>query len=502
MGPDHASKFRCAGPLGSNGLNDLSFNELGGSRVPGSTGTKTPPPPTAIPTPKSLASNDGGVSSGKSDAGLPPPGPPIASATSAGDTASPNSFHSSLAETERGVLWQGILRGDSFDQTFLSLKILRGNGHTLSLKLTSKLSTSPEEEFHLSLLDSSFVDPTNVEFTNEVKELHRQYVVLTMHEFWELKETIAANFERGWFTYHELRHLYVKAGYSHPPTELNKIRSDVTFLENTIVGGVHPELAAILKAAESRLSDGGPLSLNACYRFPMAGFVPRAISDDKSNLSNHALGKAVDIDAANNPQFSKNEAVVLDRVLGWLKKKKSENVWWLQNYNFSGPYSFSQSMTAASLPDGSTAAYRELEQNSLWIQAFLRDMYPMRRQLKASADQARKYEKSIHSHDRKGHVAPAQPGESEAKDDIEISDNLEHMIGALHRATPPVSPEHAIKHGIIALPPQIFTAMAEAGARSGLDPSYKHKKDSMHFEVSPKTHDHETVAKKAKKANK
>jgi hypothetical protein len=40
--------------------------------------------------------------------------------------------------------------------------------------------------------------------------------------------------------------------------------------------------------------------------------------------------------------------------------------------------------------------------------------------------------------------------------------------------------------------------MAEAGARSGLDPAYHHKKDSMHFEVLPKKQE----KKKAKAANK
>jgi len=499
MGFDKPARFRTPGAVGHDGPEDLEFNELGGTRIAGPTGSKTEAAGGAPPSPK-LALNYAGAEKEKAagDGGLPEAGAPHLGANDAGRAAAPNLHRHVLSKTERDVLWKLILEGAALENTLFLAKLLKGSGDIFELKLTFGDLAPKEEGLQLALHDGSLTLPMDDEINHEVLLLYKDYDVLALSEFHELRDDIKKQFDGGWRGYLDLRHLYYKAGYNHPPTELNKINTRATFLGCKIAGGVHPDLEEVLKVAEAKLNGPGPLALNASYNFHIGGFVPRGISDNKSSLSNHALGKAIDIDAARNPQFSKNEALILDKVLTWLKAKKIEGVWWLQQYNLSGPYPFSQSLTAASLPDGSTAAYREMEQNSLWIQAFLREMYPMRHQLKTQADQARKFEKSIHKHDRKGQVAPEQPGEKQAKDDIELSDNLERLITALAHATPSVKPEQAIKHGIISLPPQVFMAMAEAGARSGLDPAYHHKKDSMHFEVLPKKQE----KKKAKAANK
>jgi hypothetical protein len=515
MRPDQPARFRSSGSLGANGLNDLRFNELGGTRVPGATGSKTRPPSGPLSPGFLLAPDDVSAAAEAVYGALPDAGPPASGATDTGTSASPNPYLPVLSPTERKALWDGILRGDKYEETLWRAKIWM-SGNTLPLEQMSLVPESHTGEPHLVLLEGSLVNSLDIALINEVTALHREYQVMALTEFWELNEPIAKQFKvdpkdlqpgqspDAWRNYCALRHLYFKAGYTHPPTELNKIipYPDFTFLGSPVVGGVHPELADILKDAQNKLTGTGPLALNAPLKLNLCSFVPRPISDDKANLSNHAIGKAIDINPDTNPQFSKAEATTIDKVLGWLKLQKTLGAPWLLNYNLSGPYPFSKSLDAACMADGSTLAYREMEQNSAWIQAFLREMYPMRQKLKTDSDKARKYlkDKKLHPIWKDPNAAPAGGGDSsqscsnqslpmedpedlQARLAVETSENLEQLIGALARATPPVKPEKAIKFGVLTLPPQLFAAMADAGARSGLDPAYQHKKDAMHFEV-------------------
>jgi hypothetical protein len=505
MRPDQPARFRSSGSLGANGLNDLQFNELGGTRIPGATGSKTRPASGLLSPGLLLAPDDVSAAAEAAYGVLPDAGPPASGATDAGTSASPNPYLPVLSPTQRKALWDGILRGDKYEETLWRAKIwLYGN--TLQLEQMSALALSHTERPHLVLLEGSLVSSFDIALVNEVTALHREYQVMALTEFWELDEPVAKQFEKGWHTYYALRYLYFKAGYIHPPTELNKIISDFTFLGSPVVGGVHPELAKILTDAEKKLTGSGPLVLSAPLKLNLSSFVPRGISDDKANLSNHAMGKAIDINPDTNPQFSAAEAATIDKVLAWLKLQKTLGAPWLLGYKLSGPYPFSKSLDAACMTDGSTLAYREMEQNSAWIQAFLREMYPMRQKLKTDADQARNYlkNKKFHPGWKDPNAVPAggsstsqscsnqllpmaDPDDLQARLAVETSENLERLIGALARATPAVKPEKAILFGVLTLPPQLFAAMAEAGARSGLDPAYQHKKDSMHFEVFPRS---------------
>ncbi len=504
MGREKPWKFRFPGCLGANGSNDLRFNELGGSRIPGATGSTVPPQASQLTAPKLALSNDAGTGGEITDAGISDAGSSASGATDAGMTASPIPFSPVLSDSERSLVQQAIMRGNSREEAREFLRVLGGKHLEYGFSACFTEPDPLQGGKHLKLSDATFSDPAEPERLREISSIYDEFDQLTLREFMQIRSSVQASFEpdkderkkakskgqlqvpsvQAWQNYRNLRHLYIEAGYQNPPEELNKIKTGVTFLGNRVIGGVHPEFDVILKAAEAKLK-GGPLALNFSLKLSIGGFVPRPISDDMTTLSNHAIGKAVDIDADPNPQFSKSEAVILDKVLEWLKSQKAKGVPWLQKWcHLSGPYPFSRPLDAKSLSDSSTAAYREMQQNSEWIKAFLREFYPMRERLKAEANQARKYLKRAHQEMTKGQPVAPVPGEQAANDRVESSDNLEQLISALARAKPSMTPEHASDFGILTLPPQIFAAMAEAGARSGLE--YNHKKDSMHFEVFPR----------------
>lgn len=430
---DKPSQFRSACPIGALLVNDISFNELGGTRIPGPTG--------------------GGI------AKLP-----------------------FLDPAERAFLQKEIYAGISFGDAVGTMKRIRNQGEVEPFTWEPKWKL--ENGKPLRLLDYDFRNPRDAILEDEIRALYLEYDHLCEIEFLKIRKDLRASFENGWKTYQNLRPLYLKAGFADPPAEVNKINANATFLGLRIIGGVHEEFEKILKAVERQLTTPGPQSLDQCYNFEIAGFVPRPISDNKSRLSNHAIGKAIDIDAKHNPQFSHDEAVKIDAVLQWLKRQKSKGVWWLRSYNLSGPYPFSRSLSLGTNMDGSLRHFREMEENSAWIQCFLREMYPMRKQLKNEAQQASKYLKAGQKTKTHTADATANPSAEVAEDAVETYENLERLISALAKAIPSVKPEQAIKTGILTLPPKLFTAMAEAGAQSGLE--YEGKKDAMHFEVPSK----------------
>jgi hypothetical protein len=425
------AQFRSARPAGVSLMNNLTFNELGGTRVPGPTGGKV--------------------------ADLP-----------------------FLEPAERELLRKEIHAGLKFEGAVVGIKGIR-NQSALG-DFTLELQWNFESSKPMRLLDDDFRSPYDAILEDEIRALYLEYDRLCENEFLKINKELRPSFENGWKTYRDLRPLYLKAGFTDPPTEVNKINPKATFLGLRIVGGVHEEFEKILKAVELKLKTPGPQDLERSYNFEIAGFVPRPISDHKSSLSNHAIGKAIDIDAKHNPQFSHDEAVKIDRVLQWLKLQKSKGAWWLRSYNLTGPHPFSRSLSLATNMDGSLRHFQEMEENSAWIQCLLREMYPMRQQLKNEAQQAAKYLKPVHN--SKSDKLTANSSDEAAEDAVETYENVERLISALAKATPSVKPEQAMKIGILTLPPKLFAAMAEAGAQSGLE--YEGKKDAMHFEVPSK----------------
>ena len=111
-------------------------------------------------------------------------------------------------------------------------------------------------------------------------------------------------------------------------------------------------------------------------------------------------------------------------------------------------------------------------------------MLPMRATLKKNAA-GKSLQKAVSDFDKAQKLGDSGNGDAggQAKDELETSQNLEKLIGALGRAAPPVKAEDGAKNGIVSLSVEVFLALWEAGARSGLE--YDHKKDGMHFEVRP-----------------
>src|SRR5437868_189736 len=381
--PTQPAKFRSCGPAGKDGCNDLEFNELGGTRLPGSTGSKVtaraePPTDPVQETPRL----------------------PVAADTATTANRAPSMSSGWLTTSERDALWKQIQRGMPYDDAVRLMKFNKlGAGMGVKFELTSRLlEPKPRADAPPpTLLAESFANPIEQELVDEINTLYRQYDSLCLTEFWRMSDFMRDLFGKaadqanagkqggnltGWSLYKNLRPLYRKAGYDSPFEELNKIQK-TTFLGVTIGTGVHPDLAKVLDAAAQKLPAG--------FRFNpgvfIGGFWPRAISDNKSDLSNHAVGKAIDIDDRGNPQFSTHEAREIDEVLKWLKAQKDKGAWWAEG-PLRGPWPMAESFLGGpSTPtrDGIIQAYQKIKDNSEWIQAFLSAMLPMRATLKKNA---------------------------------------------------------------------------------------------------------------------
>lgn len=482
--PTQPAKFRSCGPAGKDGCNDLEFNELGGTRLPGATGTKVPVRIEGPPDP--VQEN---------------PRLPVASDTAITANRAPGVSFGWLTTAERDALWKQIQKGMPYDDAVRLMKFNKlGSGPGVKFELTMRLlEPKPNADgAKPTLLAESLANPMEQELVEEINELYRQYDTLCLMEFWRMNDFMRDLFVKaadqansgkqgaglmGWSLYKNLRPLYRKAGYDAPFDELNKIQP-MNFLGVSIGTGVHPDLAKVLDAAAQKMPPG--------FRFPpgvwIGGFWPRAISDNKSDLSNHAVGKAIDIDDRGNPQFSVREAREIDEVLKWCKAQKDKGAWWAQGC-LRGPWPMSESFLGGpSTPtrEGIMQAYQKIKDNSEWIQAFLSAMLPMRATLKKNAS-GKGLQKAASDFDKKKKLGDSSSSDgdagAQAKDELETSQNLEKLIDALGRAAPPVKPENAAKNGIVSLSVEVFIALWEAGARSGLE--YDHKKDGMHFEVRP-----------------
>jgi hypothetical protein len=293
-----------------------------------------------------------------------------------------------------------------------------------------------------------------------------------------------------WQYYKRVRPLYYGMGYLEPTNELNKITS-YSFLGIPITGGVHSDFQNRLRIAEQQLD-----TLSAALKRdvkreirddirekPIGGFVPRVIGGSEKT-SYHALGRAIDIDPHTDPQIAGKDAAEIDQVLGWLLKKRDAGVSWLEQATFDGPYPMAQSfITFRSTPeDEARGAYQKMKADSDWIRYFLQHWLPRREVLKANL----KKNKEFINNPR------ASPDErNQARDEIDIYENLEKLIRALSKAKPAISAKTAMESGIMTSPARLYEVMAAAGIRSGVtwigqkDPKKPKKKDPMHFEFPP-----------------
>jgi len=110
-------------------------------------------------------------------------------------------------------------------------------------------------------------------------------------------------------SYMNLRRLYQKKGISDPAGYFTQNIVTVTFFNRKTPA--HRDLAAVLNTAQANLTAAGQT-----FNFKDAwSFVPRTFNADFNTLSNHALGKAIDINHGSNPHITNAEEFrVIDAV--------------------------------------------------------------------------------------------------------------------------------------------------------------------------------------------
>jgi len=131
---------------------------------------------------------------------------------------------------------------------------------------------------------------------------------------WNSNPGIHAHFDRNFdgdphHSYLNLKRLYNKKGIQNPAAYFTSNIVPITFFNRNSPG--HRDLKIALANAQASLSVNG-----ISYTLASAwSFVPRTFNTDINKLSNHALGKAIDINPATNPHIlSSAEFLVINAV--------------------------------------------------------------------------------------------------------------------------------------------------------------------------------------------
>ncbi len=134
---------------------------------------------------------------------------------------------------------------------------------------------------------------------------------------WNANRSIHGHFNGGFegnphSSYLNLKRLYNAKGITDPAAYFTTNIISIIFFNRTFPG--HRDLAAALAIAQTSLTTAG--NLFALDRGTWS-FVPRTFNNNINSLSNHALGKAVDINPDNNPHITSREEIeVIEAVCG------------------------------------------------------------------------------------------------------------------------------------------------------------------------------------------
>jgi hypothetical protein len=119
-----------------------------------------------------------------------------------------------------------------------------------------------------------------------------------------------------------LRPKYLRRGIKDPVECLVRIKQAPRFLGRYITGGVDPEMAQTIIEAEQNLRAMGEDAVHevstALIKPNIGGSYPRPIDNPRADLSYHALGRALDIDAEWNPFVKEGAIKAIDGLLDWL----------------------------------------------------------------------------------------------------------------------------------------------------------------------------------------
>jgi hypothetical protein len=106
-------------------------------------------------------------------------------------------------------------------------------------------------------------------------------------------------------SYLNLKRLYQARGINNPANYIANNIVNITFFNRTTQG--HRDLQAALNAAQTALTSAGHSFILEVGTW---SFVPRTFNDNINKLSNHALGRAIDINPQNNPHITSAEEVL------------------------------------------------------------------------------------------------------------------------------------------------------------------------------------------------
>ena len=243
---------------------------------------------------------------------------------------------------------------------------------------------------------------------------------------WDAHKSIHGHFDKeGFEGYLAIRPLYVGAGIANPAKWLDETvaNNEVKFFGHKTPG--HPDLQPPLTAAQEKLKSAP--AINSFW-----SFVPRTIRGSKK-ISNHALGRAVDINPSTNPRIIGADMIrVIKAVTGIdLGKTQEENAMRQASEVFKAK--FDDTFIATQLDE-----IKSLRQQQTELRA-------------QKATDARAIKKLA--------------GQIKAR---------EKLVGDLRGLA---------KKGFLDLPHDFIEALKSSGLQWGGD--YKSSKDYMHFELGP-----------------
>lgn len=251
--------------------------------------------------------------------------------------------------------------------------------------------------------------------------------------------------------YIAMRAAYYRAGWPCMKRDVFDQIVPATFFGTTVIGGVHRELAAVLRAVEDEIGKTNPqLANERAAGFVIGGFVPR-FQAGSDQLSNHAYGLAIDIDATWNPQVKSAAArLAFARATG---------------------DDIGRSLYAASSLDGVEKTYQRVAAMSVRLQEWLNEWLPQYEQLVRLRTDAAK--------DPKGKEKVVSI-DNQIRSDPDLS-ALATLISEYTRDT--VLAWKA--YGIVTIPSAVIKAFIAAGRQNGArwGGQYDNTKDIMHLEL-------------------
>ncbi len=297
-----------------------------------------------------------------------------------------------------------------------------------------------------------------------VAERFDAYVTLAKEEFDKLPAFVKASFTpmRGGRygdayanaadKYRGMRGAYYRAGWIAISRDILQLIRPADFFGVSITGGVHREMAALLKLVEAQVRKGAPAVGNqlASAGFVIGGFVPR-FQGESDQLSSHAYGLAIDVDATWNPQVKTKAAVAaFQRATG----ERLDVLLW-----------------AVSSLDAIRQTHRRVAKVSVTLKEWLNKWLPKYDHLQS--------DRALYKKDPKAKEKVAAI-DKELKTDLDLA-ALNTLIVEYTRRT--VDAWRA--YGIVSIPAEIVEAFVALGKGSAArwGGEYEHSKDVMHLEL-------------------